>query len=355
MLVDVEVQRDERRVGEHQPLGLLEQRAAPRRIDRGRGARQQRVISGAVVVRQVEAEVALQVLGESLGVVVVAHPARAEHLDVAAIDVLEQRLELHLREAHLDPERLLPHRGDGERELGVHFARVVAQLEAQRPRLRVARLAVQALCLGDALRCRLALVVEGLRRVVSHPRRHPAVGRQLPDPQHQLRELLAVDHERQRTAQFWCVLEGRPAQVEAVVVGRELRRDVQFRGQVLADPVELSARHHRRHLELPAPVARQLGVLVRNDQVLHRAEARGGVVPVPGIFAEQHVRALHPLLEHEGAVGHHDPGARVAVRVFLKRRPVHRAGARMREERGQVKCRRGERHHQRAVVGRGDA
>src|SRR5439155_453773 len=124
---------DERVIEQHEPLGLLEQRAPPCAVGFGRGAREQRVIGRARVVRQVHAEVALQVLREGVGVVVVAHPAGAEHLDIAAIDVLQQRFELHLRQAHVGAEGLPPHGGDRDRELGVHFAGVVAQLEGERP------------------------------------------------------------------------------------------------------------------------------------------------------------------------------------------------------------------------------
>ena len=224
-----------------------------------------------------------------------------------------RRLELDLGEAHLGPQRLLPHRGHRDRDLGVHLAGVVGELERERSGARVAGFPVEALRLGDARGHRLAPVVEGLRRVVVDPRRHPAVGRQLPDPQHQRGELLAVDDERQRAAQPRLVPEGCAAQVEAVVVGRELRGDVQLAREVLPNPVELSARHHRGDLELAASVAGELRVLVGDDEVLHRIESRRGVVPVIAVADGEDVRARHPFPEHEGAVRDHDPGAREAL------------------------------------------
>ena len=56
--------------------------------------------------------------------------------------------------------------------------------------------------------------------------------RDFAQPQHHFAELLAVDHQRQRAAQAGIVLERRATEVEAVVVGVELRLDVQLRRDV---------------------------------------------------------------------------------------------------------------------------
>src|SRR5882762_11949170 len=49
VLVDVEVQRDERVIAQHHALGLLEQRAPLRRVGFGRRALEQRVVGRALV------------------------------------------------------------------------------------------------------------------------------------------------------------------------------------------------------------------------------------------------------------------------------------------------------------------
>ena len=103
------------------------------------------------------------------------------------------------------------------------LSRVVAQLETQRPGARVSGLRIQPARLGEPLAERLVAIVEGLRGVVVDTGRDPAVGRELPHPQHQLRELLAIDHERQRPAQSGVVPEGRTPEIEAVIVRAELR------------------------------------------------------------------------------------------------------------------------------------
>src|SRR5437660_3246889 len=90
MLVDVEVERDQRVIVQHYALGLLQQLASLRDADLRRGSDQQSIVCGVAVVSQVEPEVALQVLGERVGIVVISHPARAEKLHLAAVDVLQQ-------------------------------------------------------------------------------------------------------------------------------------------------------------------------------------------------------------------------------------------------------------------------
>ena len=59
MLVDIEVERHQRMIGEHHTLRLLKKRTPPRRVDLCRGLRQQRIVFGVLVVRQIDAEVAL--------------------------------------------------------------------------------------------------------------------------------------------------------------------------------------------------------------------------------------------------------------------------------------------------------
>jgi len=86
----VEIERNDRLILQHDPFRLLEESAALRRIDLGRGAAQQVIVGGVPVVSEVDAEIALEILGERVGVIVVADPAGAEHLHVAAVDVLHQ-------------------------------------------------------------------------------------------------------------------------------------------------------------------------------------------------------------------------------------------------------------------------
>src|SRR5437762_11205984 len=108
----------------------------------------------------------------------------------------------------------------------MHLARVVTQLEAHRVLAGEAGLGVQALRLAYALGERRASIVEGLRGVVIDPGRHPPPGRQLPHPQYELRELVAVDDERERAAELQVVAERGAPEVEAVVVGGELRKEI---------------------------------------------------------------------------------------------------------------------------------
>ena len=74
VLVHVEIERNQRVVGERDAFRLLRAaRGAARRRPARRGV-EQRVVRGARVVRQVDAEVALQVLRKRIGIVVVAGP-----------------------------------------------------------------------------------------------------------------------------------------------------------------------------------------------------------------------------------------------------------------------------------------
>src|SRR5438034_11429138 len=60
VLVDVEVQWQERVIAQHEPLGLLGQRAPPWRVGFGRGAGELRGVGGAAVVGPVAHRVTLQ-------------------------------------------------------------------------------------------------------------------------------------------------------------------------------------------------------------------------------------------------------------------------------------------------------
>ncbi len=102
-------------------------------------------------MRHVDAEAAGEDLGKRIGIVVVARPARAEQVDVAAFDVLKERLELDGSEADIDAEGLLPHRSHGKSQLVVNVSRVVVQLETQRFGWRVSRLRIELARFGETL------------------------------------------------------------------------------------------------------------------------------------------------------------------------------------------------------------
>ena len=92
-----------------------------------------------------------------------------------------------------------------------------------------------------------------------------------------------------------------------------------------------------------------------DQEVLHRIEPCGGVVPVVRVAPGEEVGARHPFLEDERAVGDHRAGPREAFRVGGERRPVHRTGARMRQQGGQIRRGRRERDDDGRIVRRGHA
>ena len=130
---------------------------------------------------------------------------------------------------------------------------------------------------------------------------------------------------------------------------------MQLARQVLLDPCELLGRHDVGHVELAGPVLAELGAGLGVVQVAHVRDARGGVVPVVRVSRGDHVRAHHPVLEHERAVRHELAGPRVLRAVLRQRRAVHGEGARMREDAEQVRRRVRELDHDGAVVRRGHA
>jgi hypothetical protein len=133
MLGHIEIQGYERLIGNHDPFGIFEQRTPLAGVDLIRGAGQQIIVSRIGVARQIDAEAALQHLQESIGIVVIGQPARAKHLgDIAAIDILQQYLELFGTQGRVDTQRLLPHPGDRDRDAAVQFVAVVAQFDGRR-------------------------------------------------------------------------------------------------------------------------------------------------------------------------------------------------------------------------------
>jgi hypothetical protein len=142
---------------------------------------------------------------------------------------------------------------------------------------------------------------------------------------------LAVDDERESTPQVR-ILEHRPIEIEAVVIDAELRRDVELRGEIFLDVVELPARDDGRAMQLAGAVGAQLRVLVRDLRVLHRVEFHRGGVPVVRISLRADVAALRPFREHERAVRDLVARAGEALAEFLERRPMQRRGRWMRHQ-----------------------
>ena len=92
VLVDVEIDRQKRVVGQHDAFGFLEQCAPPGRIGLADRVGEQSVVARVRVTREIDPEVALQQLGEGIGIVEVAEAqnllAGAEYQDAAArVDV----------------------------------------------------------------------------------------------------------------------------------------------------------------------------------------------------------------------------------------------------------------------------
>ena len=112
-----------------------------------------------------------------------------------------------------------------------------------------------------------------MRGVVADARRNPPIGGQLADAQHALCQLFAIDDQGQRAAQARVILERRLVEIETVVVGVELGRDVQLAGQIRPDPVELSPWNHVGRVQAAGAIARELRVLIRNQQVFHCIQA----------------------------------------------------------------------------------
>ena len=80
LLVDVKIERYQRMVVQHDALGALQQLATLADVGLERRRAEQAVVFRAAVMRQVDAEVALEILGESVGVIVVPQPTtRAGH------------------------------------------------------------------------------------------------------------------------------------------------------------------------------------------------------------------------------------------------------------------------------------
>ena len=160
----------------------------------------------------------------------------------------------------------------------MHLARVVADLDLERIRGGVPRLPVQLPRFAYAVRVGPCGVVELLRRVVGDAARDPAVSRCLADdrsPRSSAARGRSTSDSARRSSGL--ILERRTRQVEAVVVGGELRRDVQLGGQVLLDPRELLRRHDVGHVDLAGAVLAELGarvVVMRGSARVRAAYAR---------------------------------------------------------------------------------
>ncbi len=114
---------------------------------------------------------------------------------------------------------------------------------------------------------------------------------------------------------------------------------MQLGGQVRFDPVELASGDDRRDLQLTRAIARELGVLISDEQVSHPIDAVRRVVPVVRIALEHDLRALDPLAQHESSAGNHRSGARKGVGVLRKSRTVDRAGTVVRHQCREVRRR----------------
>ena len=77
---------------------------------------------------------------------------------------------------------------------------------------------------------------------------------------------------------------------------------MQFRLKMGTDPTELAPGNGVGDVKLASPVARELCVLVRYEEVLHTTQSRGGVVPVMSVARKRNMRALYPFLKGERAV-----------------------------------------------------
>ena len=55
---------------------------------------------------------------------------------------------------------------------------------------------------------------------------------------------------------------------------------MQLAGQIRLDPVELPAGDNGGDLQLASAVTRELGILICDEQILDRLQARRGIVPV---------------------------------------------------------------------------
>ncbi len=69
-------------------------------------------------------------------------------------------------------------------------------------------------------------------------------------------------------------------EVVAVVVGAQLRGNVQLRAEIGANPLELRRRHRVSDVELACPIAAQLRALVGDLQIIDRVDLIGRIVPV---------------------------------------------------------------------------
>src|SRR5688572_5058941 len=94
-LAYIEIDREQRMIGQHQALRLLEQGAAPGGVGLDDSLGEQGVIPRVRVPSEIDAEVALQQLREGVGIVEIADPAGAEDLGLGArLDRGQQRAKL---------------------------------------------------------------------------------------------------------------------------------------------------------------------------------------------------------------------------------------------------------------------
>ena len=266
---------------------------------------------------------------ERVRVVVVADPARAEHLDVAAIDVLQQRFEFHRGKLHLDAERFLPHRRDRDREPVVHFARrcsAARSAAASRSSSRPPRTACAL------RRCAPPSAAPRSRKTAACSCERPAAPSRRPAARRRAARAARAARDRSPSTARGAaavLLERRAVEIEAVVVGVELRRDVQLGREILLDPVELAARHDVGHVQFAGAIARELGVLIGDLQILHRRRAASPHRSSSGDCARR--ACASPAPTPSARTRRSTPSrraARTSSACCGKRRAMHRARAR---------------------------
>ena len=258
---------------------------------------------------------------ESRGLVVVAAPGRAGHVEFPVLADVEIGLPLEIRERRAHAQLLFPHLADHGGDLLVALGGVVDQLEGE---------VADARFLDEPLRLGVALALAQLRiGDVGHPEpggleMGEVVGRPLPALEKLLHDDVAVDRHAERPAHPHVAERGVAAagMVDRVVIGAEARDAPGLVGQLLLQSRVLPGRQRLQVVELAGAVAGERLVDVVDDETGDLFQDRLVGIPVHRVLHPRMEFVEHHFLEHIGAVRDDVTGRRPLCAVRLDRRPV---------------------------------
>ncbi len=304
MLADIEIDRNDRIIGEQHALGLLEIQASATGVELLACPAHQGVEFLARIARHVRRIVAFHDVEERVRIVVIADPAGAEHLRYRGITHIgKQNLELFIDQRCLDPERLPPHRFDGERYPLLGVRRVIAQFDAGRVIGAEAGLGIEPSRKQQPLVRRQGGESEMDRLVIVDAGWHPAVSRRFPSAENFIDDDLSVDRHRQCLSQLRVILKRRLRQVVAVIINREVGSDSKLIASLGANRCETVGRYVCRDVQFAGAIPVQLGDFLWHHVVVDDVDRCRSVIPVMRIALQAQDRTRLPCLERVSPVG----------------------------------------------------